>query len=122
MNQTFKKMNTTTNYMSKIDKINFLEWKEKKGKYNGRLMFQLWVDYLCIEKNFKDFYSKITENERLRTKDDITQYKIVDLDSENWNNFMLLCRKNKIYANDLINILVKKFNNQGYCIETKLKV
>tara|TARA_B110000879_G_scaffold128869_1_gene169554 strand:- start:1490 stop:1858 length:369 start_codon:yes stop_codon:yes gene_type:complete len=122
MNQTFKKMSKTSNYMSKIDKYSFSEWKEKKGKYNGRLMFQLWVDYLSVEKNFNDFNCKITEDEKIRTKDDITQYKIVDLDSKNWNKFMLLCRNNNMYANDLINILVKKFNNKGYCIETTLKV
>ena len=122
MNQTFKKMSKTSNYMSKIDKYSFSEWKEKKGKYNGRLMFQLWIDYLSVEKNFNNFNSKITEDEKIRTKDDITQYKIVDLDSKNWSKFMFLCRKNNMYANDLINILVKKFNNKGYCIETKLKV
>jgi hypothetical protein len=109
-------------YMAKIDKKDFAEWKSKKGKFNGRLMFQLWIEFLCIPKNFLNFFGNVDKAETERTKEDITKYKIVELDQENWDKFMVLCKDNDMYANDAINILVKRFNAQGYCIETKLKV
>lgn len=115
-------MASKTMYMARIDSGEFAKWKENNGEFNGRLMFQLWINHLSDEGNFYDFHKTIKEDERCRTQDDVVMHKIREIDRENWNSFMELCRVNGMFANDMINVLIKRFNSQGWCIETEIKV
>jgi hypothetical protein len=115
-------MAKTTMYMAKIDTVDFNKWKEAKSEFNGRLMFQLWIDHLSIPKNFNAFLRKVEDDERERSEGALTKSKLTKLNKENWKNFLALCIKNEMCGNDMINILVKHFNKHGYCVETKIKV
>ena len=109
-------------YLAKIDNKDFNKWKKNNGKFNGRLQWQLWIDYLSDKTNFDEFLSTVTEDEMERTKDDQMIYKITYLNKKSWSLFLKNCRHHSMYGNDMVNILVKRFNKKGYCIETNIKV
>lgn len=109
-------------YMAKIDKKDYAKWLENNKEYNGRLMFQLWVDHLSDEKNFEKFHETIKDSEMERSRDNFVYYKLRDLDAKNWSNFLINCRSKGMYGNDMVNILIKRFNSDGFCIETCIKV
>lgn len=115
-------MEKTTMYMAKIDREEFVKWKENNGRFNGRLMFQIWVEYLSKKENFNKFLNSVKEEEKERTLENLHRYKLTDLNYKNWNLFMNLCRDNDVFANDIVNILIRRFNNQGWCVETEMKV
>lgn len=110
------------NYMAKIDRKDFEKWKENNGEFNGRLMFQIWVNELADKKKFDRFLKSVTEKQKERTKQEIKHYKLMDLDAKNWQSFLKNCRENSMYGNDMVNILIKKFNQDGYCLEAKMRV
>lgn len=115
-------MKATVDYMAKIDEKDFAEWREKDGVFNGRILFQQWVNHLSDKDNFKEFYENIDPKYFERTKDDFTQYKIRNLDKKNWKQFIKNCREVGLFANDLVNVLIKKYNKEGYCVIRTVKI
>ena len=110
-------------YQAKFDKKDYVLFKQNQGEFNIKLRFQLWVNHLSNYGNFLEFISgNITRQEFSRTPDDFTQYKITGINRKNWEAFRENCTRHDFYAIDVINILVKRFNNQGYCFESKVKI
>ena len=116
------KTEAITDYMAKIDRDSFEEFKKKNTMFNGRISFKLWVDYLSDPDRFDKFLETVSDSERERNQDNFIQYKIKGLNDDRWQMFLRNCRENDMYGVDMINILVKRFNNKGYCIKTSIKI
>ena len=111
-------------YLAKIDRKVYAKFKDGQDRLSVKLLFQLWVDYFADFDRFQEFFidGDITEQELEQQYDDVNRYKLVEIDQENWSLFMSHCRAHKMYARDAINILVRRFNNNGFCITTEIEV
>lgn len=113
-------------YLLKVDSKEYSKYKNKKKKeksqYSLKFRVNCWVVLLSEKKKFDELMNNINRDDLIRDKTDVTAYKIIFEEKTNWMLFLNNCKHHEIYASDLLNYLLKKYNKEGALFEHTIKV